>query len=133
MVGYNSRAEEADKVVAGLPGTGHRTARMPMEDTAALRQVAAMVEREYGSCDLLVNSAGFTRMIAHADLEALTDELIDAIFVANVRGPFATIRAFAPLMKQSDDAVIVNISSGAAISGGGSNIAYGGPRRRSTR
>jgi 3-oxoacyl-[acyl-carrier protein] reductase len=125
VVGYNSRTEEADKLVVALPGTGHRSARMPMENTAALRDVAAMVEREYGRCDVLVNSAGFTRMIAHADLEALTDELIDAIFVANVRGPFATIRAFVPLMKKSDDAVIINISSAAAISGGGSNIAYG--------
>jgi 3-oxoacyl-[acyl-carrier protein] reductase len=75
-----------------------------------------------------VNSAGFTRMIAHGDLEALTDELIDAIFVANVRGPFATIRAFAPLMRKSDDAAIINISSAAAVSGGGSNIAYGGSK-----
>src|ERR1700758_1257623 len=125
VVGYNSRAAEAEALAANLSGTGHRTARMPMEDTAALRDVAAMVEREYGRCDVLVNSAGFTRMIAHADLQALTDELIDAIFIANVRGPFATIRALAPLMQRSDEAVIVNISSGAAISGGGSNIAYG--------
>jgi 3-oxoacyl-[acyl-carrier protein] reductase len=125
VVGYNNRATEAEKVAADLPGSGHRTARMPMEDTAALREVAAMVERDYGRCDVLVNSAGFTRMIAHSDLEALTDELIDAIFVANVRGPFATIRAFAPLMKRSDAGVIINISSAAALSGGGSNIAYG--------
>jgi len=125
VAGYNSRAAEAEKVTAAPAGNGHRAAHMPMEDTAALRAVAAMVEREYGHCDVLVNSAGFTRMIAHADLDALTDDLIDAIFVANVRGPFATVRAFAPLMKRSDDAVIVNISSGAAISGGGSNIAYG--------
>jgi 3-oxoacyl-[acyl-carrier protein] reductase len=125
VVGYNNRAEEAEKVVAALTGSGHRAARIPMEDTAALREVAAMVERDYGRCDVLVNSAGFTRMIPHADLDALTDELIDAIFVANVRGPFATIRAFAPLMKRSDAAVIVNISSAAALSGGGSNIAYG--------
>jgi 3-oxoacyl-[acyl-carrier protein] reductase len=128
VVGYNSRAAEAEQVVASLHGTGHRIAHMPMEDTAALREAAAMVEREYGRCDVLVNSAGFTRMIAHADLAALTDELIDAIFVANVRGPFATIRAFVPLMKQSGEAVIINISSGAAISGGGSNIAYGGSK-----
>jgi 3-oxoacyl-[acyl-carrier protein] reductase len=128
VVGYNNRAEEAKKVVATLTGGGHRAARMPMEDTAALREVAAMVERDYGRCDVLVNSAGFTRMIPHADLDALTDELIDAIFVANVRGPFATIRAFAPLMKRSDAAVIVNISSAAALSGGGSNIAYGGSK-----
>jgi 3-oxoacyl-[acyl-carrier protein] reductase len=125
VVGYNSRAAEAEQVASTLAGNGHRPARMPMEDTAALREVAAMVEREYGHCDVLVNSAGFTRMIAHTDLDALTDELIDAIFVANVRGPFATIRAFVPLMRRSDEAVIVNVSSGAAISGGGSNIAYG--------
>ena len=128
VVGYNSRAESAQKVAAELPGSGHRAARMPMEDTAALREVASMVEREYGRCDVLVNSAGFTRMIPHGDLEALTDELIDAIFVANVRGPFATIRAFAPLMQRSDAAVIINISSAAAMSGGGSNIAYGGSK-----
>jgi 3-oxoacyl-[acyl-carrier protein] reductase len=96
-----------------------------MLETPLIRGAAAIVERDYGRCDVLVNSAGFTRMIPHADLEALTDELIDAIFVANVRGPFATTRAFVPLMKRSDDAVIVNISSGAALSGGGSNIAYG--------
>jgi 3-oxoacyl-[acyl-carrier protein] reductase len=126
--GYNSRRAEAQALVANLPGSGHRAARMPMEDTAALREVAAMVEHTYGRCDVLVNSAGFTRMIPHADLEALTDELIDAIFVANVRGPFATIRAFVPLMKRSDDAVIINISSGAAISGAGSNIAYAGSK-----
>ncbi len=74
-----------------------------------------------GRCDVLVNSAGFTR-IPHHDLEALTDELIDSIFAANVRGPFATIRAFAPLMKKAAGAVIVNISSIAAIVGTGSNI-----------
>src|SRR6478609_7442021 len=100
VLGYNSRAAGADQVASALPGSGHGTARMPMEDTAALRDVAAMVEREYGRCDVLVNSVGFTRMIPHADLDALSDELIDAIFVANVRGPFATIRAFVPLMKR---------------------------------
>ena len=125
VVGYNNRAAEAERVAAGLQGGGHRAARMPMEDTAALRDVAAMVARDYRRCDVLVNSAGFTRMIAHADLDALTDDLIDAIFVANVRGPFATIRAFAPLMQRSDDAAIIIISSAAAFSGGGSNIAYG--------
>jgi 3-oxoacyl-[acyl-carrier protein] reductase len=96
-----------------------------MLETPVIREVAGLVERDFGHCDVLVNSAGFTRMIPHRDLEALTDELIDAIFVANVRGPFATIRAFAPLMKRSGDAVIVNISSVAAVSGSGSNIAYG--------
>jgi 3-oxoacyl-[acyl-carrier protein] reductase len=128
VIGYNSRPEQANAVVKALPGTGHRAIRIPMLETKLIREAATMVEREYGRCDVLVNSAGFTRMIPHHDLEALTDDLIDAIFAANVRGPFATIRAFAPLMKRSGDAVIVNISSVAAIVGTGSNIAYGGSK-----
>jgi 3-oxoacyl-[acyl-carrier protein] reductase len=50
--------------------------------------------------------------------------LIDQIFVANWRGPFATIRAFEPLLRASGNGLIVNISSIAATTGIGSNIAY---------
>lgn len=125
VVGYNSKPAEADKIAAALPGGGHRALRIPMLETPLIREAAAIVEREMGRCDVLVNSAGFTRMVPHADLEALDDALIDSIFAANVRGPFATIRAFSPLMKRSGNAVIVNISSVAAITGSGSNIAYG--------
>lgn len=125
IVGYNSKPGEAEKVAASLPGSGHRAMRIPMLETPVIRAVAATIERDFGRCDVLVNCAGFTRPVPHADLEALTDELIDQVFAANVRGPFATIRAFAPLLKRSGDAVIVNISSVAAISGSGSSIAYG--------
>jgi len=128
VIGYNSKPDQAAKVVASLPGAGHRAIRIPMLETPLIREAASVVERDHGRCDVLVNSAGFTRMIPHTDLEALDDDLIDAIFAANVRGPFATIRAFAPLMKRSADAVIVNISSIAAITGTGSNIAYGGSK-----
>jgi 3-oxoacyl-[acyl-carrier protein] reductase len=60
-----------------------------------------MVEHDYRRADVLVNSAGFTRMVPHHDLEALIDALIDQIMIANVRGPFATIRAFAPLLQRT--------------------------------
>jgi 3-oxoacyl-[acyl-carrier protein] reductase len=129
VVGYNRGIERANDVVASLAGPGqanhHRAMRLPLEDTAQIRKVAADVQREFGRCDILVNSAGFTRMVAHHDLEALTDDLIDAVLTANVRGPFATIRAFAPLLKASGDGVVVNISSGAAQRGSGSSIIYG--------
>ena len=128
VIGYNTNAGQAQAVADALPGTGHRAIRIPMLDTALIREAAAVVEAEYGRCDVLVNSAGFTRMIPHMDLDALTDDLIDSIFAANVRGPFATIRAFVPLMKRAGDAAIVNISSVAAIVGTGSNIAYGGSK-----
>lgn len=125
VVGYNKGADRAAKVVAELAGSGHKAMHLPLEDTAQIRKVAAAVKEEFGRCDILVNSAGFTRMVAHHDLEALDDDLIDQVLTANVRGPFATIRAFAPLLKASGDGVIVNISSGAAQSGTGSSIIYG--------
>src|SRR6516225_9491053 len=78
---------------------------------ASVRMVAAAVEDGFGRTDILVNSAGFTRMVAHSDLEALDDDLIDAVLTANVRGPFATIRAFVPLLRATGDGVIINISS----------------------
>ena len=77
VVGYNKGAERAGTVVAELPGAGHRAMRLPLEDSAQIRHVAAAVGAEFGRCDILVNSAGFTRMVPHGDLEALTDELID--------------------------------------------------------
>ena len=125
VVGYNRGADRANKVVAELAGSGHKAMHLPLEDTAQIKKVAAAVEQEFGRCDVLVNSAGFTRMVAHHDLEALDDDLIDQVLTANVRGPFATIRAFVPMLKASGDGVIVNISSGAATAGTGSSIIYG--------
>ena len=125
VVGYNKGADRAAALIAELPGNSHKAIYLPLEDTAEIRKVAAAVRDEFGRADILVNSAGFTRMVAHHDLEALDDDLIDAVLTANVRGPFATIRAFVPLLRQSGDGVIVNISSGAAQSGTGSSIIYG--------
>jgi 3-oxoacyl-[acyl-carrier protein] reductase len=125
VVGYNRGVDRARAVVESLAGSGHTAMRLPLEDTAEIRQVAAAVREQYGRADVLVNSAGFTRMVAHHDLEALDDDLIDQVLTANVRGPFATIRAFVPLLRESGDGVIVNISSGAAEHGTGSSIIYG--------
>jgi len=125
VVGYNRGIDRAEKVVSELTGSGHKAMHLPLEDTAQIKKVAVAVKEEFGRCDVLVNSAGFTRMVAHHDLEALDDDLIDQVLTANVRGPFATIRAFVPLLRESGDGVIVNISSGAAQSGTGSSIIYG--------
>ena len=125
VVGYNKGADRAAALIAELSGSGHMAMHLPLEDTAQIRKAAAAVRDQFGRADILVNSAGFTRMVPHHDLEALDDDLIDAVLTANVRGPFATIRAFVPLLRQSGDGVIINISSGAAQSGTGSSIIYG--------
>jgi 3-oxoacyl-[acyl-carrier protein] reductase len=125
VVGYNKGADRAATLIRELPGSGHQAMHLPMEDSAQIRKVAAAIKDGFGRADILVNSAGFTRMVAHSDLEALDDDLIDAVLTANVRGPFATMRAFVPLLRATGDAVIINISSGAAERGTGSSIIYG--------
>ena len=49
---------------------------------------------------------------------------MDAMLIANVRGPYSMIRQCAPLLKASGDALVVNVSSISAFTGSGSNIAY---------
>ena len=61
--------------------------------------------------------------MAHDDLVSLTDELIDRIFEVNVRAPFAMVRAMRPLL-EGKNGCVVNITSIAAQTAMGSNIAY---------
>jgi 3-oxoacyl-[acyl-carrier protein] reductase len=124
VIGYHHGIDRAEALLAALPGSGHSVQHLVLEDGSTAVAAAAQVRDRYGRADILVNSAGFTQPIPHADLEALDDALIDRILVANVRGPFAMIRAFAPLLRDSGDGVVVNVSSISAFTGIGSNIAY---------
>ena len=123
-VGYNKGRERAEKLIAELPGRGHTPVRIVLEDSATIRDAAKTVGDAHGRADIVVNSAGFTKPIPHGDLEAITDELMDAMLVVNVRGPFAVIRAFAPLLKATHDGVVVNVSSISGFTGSGSSVAY---------
>lgn len=116
--------EAAQAKLAALPGARHHALRVDANSGLELRAAAAAVSERYGRADILVNSAGITQPVPHHDLDALSDELIDEIFAANWRGPFAAIRAFAPLLRASGKGLVVNISSIAATTGNGSNVAY---------
>jgi 3-oxoacyl-[acyl-carrier protein] reductase len=107
-----------------LSGGGHKFYTASVTDSASLKAVAAHIQTDMGPANILVNSAGFTQPVPLNDLEALSDELIDSIFQVNWRGVFASIRAFTPQMKTAQDAVIINVSSIAAFTGVGSNLAY---------
>ena len=128
VVGYHSNAAKAEAVAAGLPGAGHQALAAPMTDSAALDRLAATVGKRFGRADILVNAAGMTKPVAHRELDALTDELIDEVFKVNWRGPFAAVRAFRPLLAAGGDGLVVNISSIAATTGIGSSIAYCGAK-----
>ncbi len=81
--------------------------------------------KDITQCDILVNTAGFSKTIPHTDIEELTDDFFDTMLTVNLRSVFSTIKVFAPLLKQSPHGLIVNIGSASALRPGhGSNIAY---------
>ncbi|MFZ4662925.1 MAG: SDR family NAD(P)-dependent oxidoreductase [Caldilineaceae bacterium] len=124
IVNYNSNAQKAEAVAAALPGENHLALQASVTDSAALRQMTTQVRDRYGKLDLLVNNAGITRPVPHADLDGLEDEWIDRILQTNFRGAFACMRAFKELLMAGDGGTVVNISSVAAVTGIGSNVAY---------
>jgi 3-oxoacyl-[acyl-carrier protein] reductase len=126
-VGYASSAAEAAALAAQLASEDHGAFALPVTDSAALAAGAERVAARYGRCDLLVNCAGTTCFVPHADLDALDDQTIDAILSVNVRGAFAAVRAFRPMLQSSGlegGGVVINISSTAAQSAIGSNVMY---------
>jgi 3-oxoacyl-[acyl-carrier protein] reductase len=124
VVGYNGSGTAAAALAASMPGDGHRAAPARVTETASLQGLAAEVEAAFGRLDILVNCAGTTRFVPHGDLEALDDALIDRILAVNVRGVIAATRAFRPLLARGGGGLVVNISSIAAVTAMGSNIAY---------
>lgn len=116
--------EEAVAFLGTLPGSGHFSVTASIIDSPSLAAAASQVKSRMEALHILVNTAGFTKPVPVNDMDALDDQLIDAIFASNWRGVFATIRAFRGLLEASGDGLIVNVSSVAAFTGAGSNLAY---------
>ena len=127
IVGFRKDESAARALIMSLPGTGHACIHADVTDSVSLRRFADEIGARYGKVDVLVNSVGTTRFVPHSDLEALDNDLIDEIFRTNWRGPFATVRSLKPFLERSaapGGALVVNVSSIAAITGVGSNVAY---------
>jgi NAD(P)-dependent dehydrogenase (short-subunit alcohol dehydrogenase family) len=124
VVTSHADLQKAQGIVDSLPGSGHLAAAVSITDSNALNDLAVKVQTEYGRTDVLVNTAGITQAVPHANLDALTDELIDQIFAVNWRAQFAAIRAFRALLESSGDGLVINVSSISGTTGQGSNIAY---------
>ena len=128
VVGYLNSQGPAQTLAAELPLMAnqppHSALHAPVTDSAALASLAREIEARYGRCDIVVNCAGTTRFVPHAALDELDDALIDDILATNVRGLFAVVRAMRALLERSDAALVVNLSSIAAVTAMGSNVVY---------
>ena len=118
-------AARAAERLKTLKGEGHAALPADVGDTGTLVALRDEIARRYGRLDILVNSAGFTKAVPHANLDGLDDALIDRMFEINWRGQYAAIRTFAPMLKASGDGLIVQVSSIAGFQGSGSSVVYG--------
>ena len=126
-VNYSRNDMAADKAVAQLAALGVKAlaVKCDVSDDAGVRAMVERVARELGGVDYLVNSAGWTKRVQpHRDLEALTDDVWDRVWAVNVKGAFYGVRAAVPHLMRRGGGSIVNVTSVAALSGGGSSMAY---------
>ena len=93
VLAYHKSLAQAQRLVKTLAGEDHLVAQVSVDDSNSCQSLADHVTSKYGKIDLLVNCAGITTPVNHADLDGLTDAWIDRIFQVNWRGAFAMIRA----------------------------------------
>ena len=122
VVNYSKSAAEAQKVVAQCQDA--IAVQADVGEDADCRRLAQAALDKWGRIDALVNNAGTTKFVKHADLEGLSAEDFLRIYRLNVVAAFQMTRACAAALKAAKGAV-VNISSVASLLGTGSSVAYG--------
>jgi 3-oxoacyl-[acyl-carrier protein] reductase len=122
-----SRSEDAAEEVAGLARARGVSALAVRADVAQDADCRALVERAlaaFGRLDVLVNNAGTTSFIPHAELERVGDADWERILAVNLKGPFQMARAARAALEADGGGEIVNVSSVAGLIGTGSSIPY---------
>ena len=124
-VNYSRSENEAKETYEEVKrrGVAAILCRCNVADEAEVRAMVHRCREELGGLDVLVNNAGTTRFIDHADLDALTDEVWNEILGVNLMGTFYCCRAALPLLQERQGA-IVNVTSIAGLQGDGSSIPY---------
>ena len=125
LVNYSKNEDRARSTQDACKSAGGEAllAKGDVAQDADCRRVAKIALDSWGRIDALVNNAGTTKFADHADLEALSADDFLRIYQVNVVGAYQMARACAPALKAAAGA-IVNVSSVAGKSGGGSSMAY---------
>ncbi|MDN3055163.1 SDR family oxidoreductase [Streptomyces sp. SRF1] len=75
-------------------------------DAASLEDIKALagtVQERFGAVDALFVNAGVT---ASAPFDSTTEEMYDALFDINTKGPYFTVQALAPLLREGSGVVL---------------------------
>ena len=124
VVVNSANSVEAGKSVAERIGSNAIYVQADISVKEAGQHLLDETIKHFGKLDILINNAGWTSLVAHHDLEALTDEIFQKTFAVNVWGTWALTKAAMPLLKKSEDGNVITITSIAGVRPVGSSIAY---------
>lgn len=97
------------------------------DDVDRVRLVRQAIAR-WGRLDVLVNNAGISRVIPHADLKAASPEIWHELHEVNVVAPFRLVTeaetALRDAARRGRPACVVNVSSHAGVRPKGASIPY---------
>ncbi|TPQ42802.1 oxidoreductase [Bradyrhizobium guangdongense] len=131
VINYSSSKNEAEATAEACRKAGAAEVLIAQGDVSKdedCRRIVAAAAA-WGRLDVLVNNAGTTKHVAHANLDGLSSEDFQRLYGVNTIGPFQMVRAARSLLEAGAKAsgrpsAVVNVSSVAGISGVGSSIAY---------
>lgn len=122
VINSSTSVEAGEALARELPDAVYVRADVSEEKQA--QALVAAATKKYGHLDILVNNAGTTRVIPHADLDAVTDEVWRRILDVNLLGTWYMTRAAVPELRKSGGGSVVNVTSIAGLRPTGSSIPY---------
>lgn len=117
-VNYATRREDAEAVVRAVESRGGRALalRADVSDPARVDAMFRALDERLGRLDILVNNAAIASRID--SITAIGDDTWRRTLAVNLDGAFYCLRAAIPRLREAGHGRIVNVSSGAALTGG---------------
>lgn len=126
LLNTNKNQEQAQSVLEDCQKHGVETKLFlgNLTKSSNCSDLASLANDKWGRADIVVNSLGATKGAPYEKLDNLTEEDFQHMFAVNAIAPYLVAQAFQPLLRESGNAAMVNVSSAAGMSGKGSSIAY---------
>ncbi len=124
VVNYLQRREDADSVAKAIleKGGSALSYQADVSDCRAVDAMFSAIDERFGRLDILVNNAGIGSRID--SITAISDEAWRRTLAVNLDGAFFCLRAAIPRLRAAGRGRIVNVSSGAATTGGAIGAHY---------
>ena len=120
---YAGNQEAAQNVCGQCEGFGVKAAayQCNVADYEEVKTTVAAVRKDFGSIEILVNSAGITK---DGLIPMMSEAAFDAVLDTNLKGTFNMIRHVSGVMLRAKQGVIINLASVSGLMGNAGQCNY---------